>query len=83
MQAKPNPLPVDEDARNDWGILVLLTGDAHQRPWSVDELILERGDELAARDSISRLQRGGLIHRTSDDFVWATRAALYCVEIRA
>jgi hypothetical protein len=65
MQPKRNPLPADEDARDDWGILVLLIGETDQRPWSVDELIRERGDELAARDSISRLERAGLIHRTT------------------
>jgi hypothetical protein len=81
MQAKPNPLPAEDDARDDWGVLVLLVGQ-DQRPWSVAEIIREKGDEIAALDSLDRLYKSGLIHRTADDLVFPTRAALHYTQIR-
>ncbi len=83
MQAKRNPLLADDDARNDWGVLVLLIGQDDQRPWSVAEIVRERRDEVAARDSLDRLDKSGLIHRTRDDLVFPTRAALHYTRIRA
>lgn len=67
---------VDEEAHNDWAILEHLIDPRQQRPLSVDELIRERGDRVTALDAISRLHRAGLIHRTTDDLVFATRAAV-------
>jgi len=82
MQSERSHTHGDDDARADWGILVLLVGESDQRPWSVEELVRERQDRRAALDSISRLQRTGLIHRTADDLVFPTRAALYYTEIK-
>ncbi|HEY3759147.1 MAG TPA: hypothetical protein VGL37_05260 [Solirubrobacteraceae bacterium] len=79
---QPNRTPAAEEVYNDWAILEQLVYPDEQRPLSVDELIRERGDAVAALDAISRLQRAGLIHRTADDFVFATHAAVYFQQIR-
>jgi hypothetical protein len=50
--------------------------------WSVAELGLEIGDELATSDALEALHRAGLIHRTSDGFVFAARAAIRASELR-
>jgi hypothetical protein len=59
----------------------LLSGE-HPWPWSVRELALELGDELAAADAVVALQAAGLIHRVGG-FVWPTRAAARMHEIGA
>jgi hypothetical protein len=62
----------------DQDLLSTLTdGDSH-RPWSVAELARQCGPD--ARESLGRLQRAGLVHR-SGDFVWATRAAIRAREL--
>jgi len=68
------PSPAEADDRIDSAILALLLDDDAQRPWSVDEVALEIGDEFATTDALSRLHRAGLIHRI-DPFVFATRPA--------
>jgi hypothetical protein len=82
MQANPKRTLGEDDDRDDWGVLVLLVGPDDQRPWSVAEIIRERGDEIAALDSLDRLNKSGLIHRTRDDLVFPTRAALHYTRIR-
>ncbi len=79
---QPNRTPAEEEVYNDWAILELLLDPDEQRPLSVDDLIRERGDMVAAIDAISRLQRAGLIHRTTDDFVFAARPAIRFQQIR-
>jgi hypothetical protein len=69
------PTPVEQDDQIDGVILAVLCDEDAQRPWTVDEIGREIGDDVAAADSLSRLARGGLIHRL-DVFVFATRAAL-------
>jgi hypothetical protein len=83
MQPEPSYTATEEDARQDWGVLTRLIRPDDQRPWSVAELIREVRSEVAARDSIGRLVRSGLIHLTSDGLVFPTRAALHYTEIRA
>jgi hypothetical protein len=61
----------------DSAILGLLVDPEAHRPWSVDEVAREIGDKVATADGLARLIGAGLAHRTSEDFVWATRAALY------
>jgi hypothetical protein len=71
--------PAEEDGQIDGAILGLLISPDSQRPWSVEEIIREIGDDTT--DSLNRLYGAGLIHRL-DGFVWATRAALMADEIR-
>jgi len=66
----------DGEANAEWAVLNLLIDDEEQRPWSVEEIVRERGDRLEALDAIDRLQATGLIHRTGDGFIFATRPAI-------
>jgi hypothetical protein len=65
----------DCERNADGVILMMLTVD-DCRPWSVEEVIREYGERGDAIDALNRLYGHGLIHRTTDDFVWATRAAI-------
>jgi hypothetical protein len=80
-ETRPTQSPATEES-DDWAILECLLDPKAQRPWSIEELIREREDRVAALDAIDRLHRAGLIHRGSDDHVWATRAAARFEEIR-
>lgn len=70
--------PTAEDQSDMYVLLTILDQGDHW-PWSVDELVREHGrdDEVEVIDSINRLQRGGLIHRTQDNLVFPTRTAIY------
>jgi hypothetical protein len=75
-ETQPNPTPIDGEAHAEWGVLNLLIDPEEQRPWSIEEIIRERGDRVAALDAIDRLHATGLVHRTGDGFIFATRAAI-------
>jgi hypothetical protein len=77
---KPTLTPAQQDQNADGNILLWLTLDDVQRPWSVEEVVREYGDEADAADALARLHAVGLIHRMGD-FVWATRAAIRSNEI--
>jgi hypothetical protein len=70
--------PTTESESDKYVLLTILDQGDHW-PWSVDELVREHGwqDEVAVKDSISRLEHGGLIHRTTDDLIFPTRTAIY------
>jgi predicted transcriptional regulator len=70
-------MPAESKTRTGSTIMSLLLVQDDQRPWSIEELIREIGRELDTRDAISDLHAVGLVHRTSDDFVFATRAATH------
>ena len=72
--------PAEEDGQTDSAVLALLVYSDSQRPWSVDEVGREIGDDT--EDSLARLYGAGLIHRL-DGFVWASRAAVMADEISA
>jgi hypothetical protein len=63
------------------GILDRLTYQDDQRPWSIDELIRDVGQKLGVVDAVAKLHGLGLIHHTSDDFIFATRAAVRANEL--
>jgi hypothetical protein len=76
----PTPTQAPRGQNADGNILLWLTMDDAQRPWSVDEIVREYGDHNDATDALSRLHAVGLIHRMGE-FVWATRAAIHAEEI--
>jgi hypothetical protein len=70
-------MPAESKVRTESTIMSLLLVQDDQRPWSTEELICEIGRELDVRDAISDLHAVGLLHRTTDGFVFATRAATH------
>jgi hypothetical protein len=56
-------------------VLDLLVNGENQRPWSEHEVALQIGDAIDAADAIAALRAAGLIHKTSDGFIFATRAS--------
>jgi hypothetical protein len=58
-------------------VIYLLTDRPEgQRHWSVQEVGSEIESQGDAADALRALARAGLIHRDSDDFVFATRPAI-------
>jgi hypothetical protein len=80
--AKPTPdlaLESDELKRD---ILYLITEPGDNQPlWSVEDIGRAMDQPLDAADAISELRRAGLVHRTSDGFVFATRAAVRHIQM--
>jgi hypothetical protein len=62
-------------------VLRLLLEQSTVRLWSLDELILEIGDPPAVLNALAALQGAGLVHRTTEGFAFATRAAARCSEL--
>jgi predicted transcriptional regulator len=72
----PEMQPIPEPSQTESAIMSqLLVGD-EQRPWSTEELVREMGKPIAVADAITALHAAGLIHRTSDGFLFPTRAAV-------
>ncbi len=81
-QDRPDPDPAAELDRIESTVLEVLIDPNGSQLWSVAEVGREVGDELRAIDALESLHRAGLIHRTSDGFVFATRAAIRASELR-
>jgi hypothetical protein len=69
------------DQTRDNGVIALLWFEKPTLPWSVDEIEREMREPAFTTDSINRLVRIGLLHR-SGDYVWLTRTACYASEIQ-
>ncbi len=78
MHDEPTPSPAERMDRADQDLLATLTSDESHRPWSVDEIARQAGEDPSA--ALSRLAREGLIHRLGD-FVWASRPAVRAREL--
>jgi predicted transcriptional regulator len=50
---------------------------AEDRPWTVDELVREKGDRLAVEDALSELDALGLLTRINKRVVCASRSAIH------
>ncbi len=68
--------PARESDQLERDVIYLLTDPEGQRHWSVQEVGNEIESRGAAADALHALARAGLIHRDSDDFVFATRPAI-------
>jgi hypothetical protein len=61
-------------------VLYLMT-DGEQPVWSVDDLGRALEQPAGAVDAVRGLRAAGLIHQTTDGYVFATRAAVRMVQI--
>jgi predicted transcriptional regulator len=50
---------------------------AEDRPWTVDELVREKGDRLSVEDALSELDALGLLTRINKRVVCASRTAVH------
>jgi hypothetical protein len=81
---KPSPEMPDRAKHATSGtVLDLLIEDENQRPWTRNELALEIGSSVVVADAIANLHAAGLVHETSDGFVFATRVAIEFERIRS
>lgn len=64
-------------------VLDLLVEEENQRPWTRDDLALAIGSSMVVEDAINNLHAAGLVHRTSDGFIFATRAAVVFEQFRS
>jgi hypothetical protein len=55
---------------------VLLSLLAEDRPWTVEEMIREKGNRLEVVDAIAELQAAGLVTRINKRVICASRAAI-------
>lgn len=69
--------PTVDDSRTQSGIMTVLLVHHDQRPWAAEELVRDIGRRQDVLDAISNLHGAGLINRTSDGFVFASRAAIH------
>lgn len=76
-----SPEPDLSNSANEWEVLELLLDSDTQRPLSMGEIEREVGNHVVAADAVAALNRAGLIHRTSDGFIFASRPAVHYHEI--
>ena len=75
--AQPTPLDSEQaEYATDETVLDLLILSDSQRPWTIHELALEIGSQPIVEDAIANLHAAGLIHTTSDGFLFAARPAI-------
>jgi hypothetical protein len=78
---KPTPDLRSEARHIELEIIYLLTDRQDNQPlWTVEDIAREL-DESDIMSYVRPLQAAGLIHRTSDGHVFASRAAVYQVQL--
>jgi hypothetical protein len=80
MHEQDTPTPGERYDTLEQMVLYLMT-DGEQPIWSVEDIGRDLDDPAAAVDAVRGLRTAGLIHQTSDGYVFATRAACRMVEI--
>jgi predicted transcriptional regulator len=78
MHDQPTQDPGERMDQLDRSLLSMLASDESHRPWSVEEIGRQIGEDPTA--ALNRLAREGLIHRVAD-FVWAARPAVRAEEL--
>lgn len=81
MPDQPTSVPERAQYANEETVLNLLLDDQQQRPWTLHELGLDIGSHSLVEDAIDNLHAAGLIHKTSDGFLFASRPAIRYREI--
>ncbi len=81
----PDEQPISEHAdpyrQHELEIIYLLTDPNDNQPlWALEDLAREM-DELDIMPYVHRLQEAGILHRTSDGHVFASRAAVRQVQL--
>lgn len=80
-ETQPTCEPMHRLDRIERDVLYLLTGqNGDMLPWSLDDLGREVESYEDAKIAVAGLQRAGLLHRTAEDFVFASRAAVRAIE---
>ena len=80
--AQPTPGLHQDFRYTEREILYALTNPCEVQPlWSLDDLGRELGDRIAVEDALHQLHSAGLIHRTTDGFIFATRPAVRLIQI--
>jgi hypothetical protein len=78
---QPTPDPLDRARQIERDILYALTDHEDQQPlWTVEDLAREI-EESDITAYTRRLQRAGLLHRTTDGHVFASRAAVRQIQL--
>lgn len=78
---QPIPDPLDRAREIEREILYLLTEPEDNQPlWTLEELAREM-DEPEITSYVRMLQRSGLVHLTSDGYVFASRAAVRHIQM--
>jgi hypothetical protein len=78
-QPNRDPHEVENEVQRD--ILYALTSPEDNQPlWSQEDLAREMEDPNII-DSVNALHRAGLINRTTEGYVFATRAAIHQIQI--
>jgi hypothetical protein len=80
--AQPTPSLHEDPRYTEREILYALTSPCDGQPlWSLEDLGRELGDRIAVEDALQQLHSAGLIYRTTDGFIFATRAAVRLIQI--
>jgi hypothetical protein len=77
----PTPTVSERLDATERSVVYLLTSDYDLPIWSVDDLGRDLEAPAGVQDAVRGLHNAGLIHKTSDGHVFATRAAWRMVQI--